>query len=102
LLSKIENENNASKIKPGMFARVTIILGPPKNAVFIPETAVFNQKNSEGSVFVINGSMLTERKISIGQSFGEECEITGVNAGNIVIVRPDSDLREGMNVALVN
>jgi len=89
-------------LKPGMFARVTVILGPPKKAVFIPESAIINRKNDEGSVFIINGSILAERKITLGDSRGEEREIKGVNAGNMVVIRPASDLREGMNVSIVD
>jgi RND family efflux transporter MFP subunit len=100
LLSEIET--GAEKLKPGMFARVTVILGSPRKALFIPESAIFNQKNNEGSIFLINGSILAEKKITLGQSHGEEREITGVNAGDMVAIRPASDLREGMNVSLVD
>jgi len=93
---------DANKLKPGMFARVTVTLGLPRKATYIPESAIFNRKNDEGSVFLINGSILAEQKISLGQSVGEEREITGVNAGSIVVIRPDPDLREGMNVSLVD
>jgi RND family efflux transporter MFP subunit len=100
LLSEIGT--GADKLKPGMFARVTVILGSPRKALFIPESAIFNRKNNEGSIFLINGSILAERKITLGQSHGEEREITGVNAGDMVAIRPASDLREGMNVSLVD
>jgi RND family efflux transporter MFP subunit len=102
LLSESVNESETGKLKPGMFARVTVILGPPRKAIFIPESAIFNQKNNEGSVFILNGSVLAERKITLGQSHGEEREVTGVNAGNMVVVRPASDLREGMNAAFMD
>jgi RND family efflux transporter MFP subunit len=102
LLLETENSGDINKLKPGMFARVTVIPGLPKKAVCISETAVFNQKNNEGSVFIINGSALTERKIILGSSYGEEREvISGLNAGEIVVLRPETDLREGTNVALV-
>ncbi len=102
---------NDDKLKPGMFARVTVILGPPKKVIFIPESSIFNrstsnstssgQNNSEGSVFVINGSSLTERKVILGSAIGEEREITaGLTAGELVVARPDSDLREAVNVTL--
>jgi len=93
---------DSNNLKPGMFARVTVILGPPRKAVFIPESAILNRKNDEGSVFIVNGSTVTERKITLGDSRGEEREIKGINAGNMVVIRPASDLREGMNVTLVD
>jgi len=91
-----------NKLKPGMFTRVTVNLGPPGSAVFIPESSIFNQKNNEGSVFIVNGRALTERRIIIGAVHGEECEITsGLNAGELVVLRPDPDLREGTNVSVL-
>jgi len=102
LLKETQNPNSVSKLKPGMFARVAVNLGPPNTAVFIPESAIFNQKNNEGSVFVINGSVLSERKITLGFSHGEERAIkTGLKAGELIVQRPETDLREGTHVALV-
>ena len=100
--STSSSNGTIGELKPGMFARVTVFMGPPKDILFIPESAVFNQKNNEGSVFVINGSTLTERKIFLGYAHGEEREVTGgLTKGEIVVQRPDSDLREGANVAVI-
>jgi len=102
LNDKEKNMDEYNKLKPGMFARITVILGPPKPAVFIPESAIFNNRNGEGSIFVINGSLLSERKIILGISHGEEREIkAGLNEGEIFVLRPNSDLREGMNVEIL-
>jgi HlyD family secretion protein len=98
----LQNTSANNKLKPGMFTRVTINLGPPGNAVFIPESSIFNRKNDEGSIFIVNGKSLTERKVIIGTTMGEECEITsGLNAGELVVLRPDPDLREGINVSIM-
>jgi RND family efflux transporter MFP subunit len=99
----LQGADNDDRLKPGMFARVTVILGPPKKAVFIPESSIFNLKNNEGSVLIINGSALAERRVSIGAVYGEEREIiAGLNAGETVVLRPDTDLREGTNVTLTD
>jgi len=99
----LQNTNvTDNKLKPGMFTRVTVNLGPPRSAVFIPESSIFNQKNNEGSVFIVNGRSLTERRIIIGAAHAEECEITsGLSAGELVVLRPDPDLREGTNVSIL-
>ena len=98
------NDNNTSftrELKPGMFARVSVTLGPPRRTILIPESAIFNRKNNDGSVFIINGSVLAGRKLTLGQAFGEDVEITsGLNAGELIVLRPDTDLREGTYVAL--
>jgi len=90
-----------TKLKSGMFARINVSLGPPKSALYIPDTAIFNASNNEGNVFVINGSAVTERKVSIGLIYGEEREIiSGLKVGELVVLRPDSELREGTSVAI--
>jgi len=102
LIKDTEKSDYTGRLKPGMFARAAINLGPANTVLFIPESSIFNQKNNQGSVFVINGSVLTERKISLGSSHGEEREIkTGLKTGEIIVQRPDSDLREGVNVTVI-
>jgi len=102
LLQGTDKSNNISRLKPGMFTRAVINLGPANKVLFIPESSIFNQKNSEGSVFVINGSVLTERKITLGSSHGEEREVkTGLKAGEMIVQRPESNLREGTNVTVI-
>jgi len=97
----LRNAGEPDNLKSGMFARITVKLGNPNKAVYIPESSIFNKKNNEGSVFIISGSVLTERKIIFGSLFGEEREIiSGLNEGEIIVQRPDSDLREGTNVSV--
>jgi RND family efflux transporter MFP subunit len=91
------------RLKPGMFARVSITLGPPRSVVVLPESALAGKKDNEGRVFVINGDTLSERKVGLGLSLGEEREITsGIRAGEVVVLRPEGDLREGSHVSAAN
>ncbi|MDR1899258.1 MAG: efflux RND transporter periplasmic adaptor subunit [Treponema sp.] len=89
------------ELKPGMFARVSVDLGQDRRAVAVPESALVNRKNDEAKVFVIGGSTVSERRVILGPSLGEEREIvSGIGAGEVVVLRPDWDLREGMYVSL--
>ena len=117
LLQDMTLSKNINKLKPGMFVRVTVNMGPSRKVIFIPESSIFNrtnsnrsnsehstgsQNNGEGSVFVINGSKITERKVFLGSVNGEDREIiSGLNTGELIVLRPDLDLREGSNVTLV-
>jgi len=103
LVRVLLNDNkNKETLKPGMFARVTITLGPVRQIVCIPESSVIKRKNKEGSVFVINGSSLVERNVVLGEVFDDEYEvISGLNAGDLIVLRPDNSLREGIHVALI-
>ncbi|MDR1250589.1 MAG: efflux RND transporter periplasmic adaptor subunit [Treponema sp.] len=94
---------DAGDLRPGMFARVQVILGPPRLVTAIPESSIINKRNNEGIVFVINGNVLSERKVVLGLVLDEEREITsGLDAGELVVLRPDSELQEGTYVSLVD
>jgi RND family efflux transporter MFP subunit len=87
------------KLKPGMFARVTVRLGEERSALTVAETAVVNRKDDEGTVFVINQGRVTERKIQCGLLYGESREIvSGLKAGEIVALNPNASLKEGIYV----
>jgi RND family efflux transporter MFP subunit len=87
--------------KPGMFARVSITLGPPRRVTVIPDSAILNKKNNQGVVFVINGDTLHERNISFGPSLGEERELTsGLLPGELVVSRADGSLQDGIYVSV--
>jgi len=102
VLLKDMSASDINKLKPGMFARITITLGSPGTAIYIPESSIFNLKNNEGNIFIINGSALTERKVLLGNSYGDEREIiSGLNIRELFVLRPDSDLREGTNVSVI-
>jgi multidrug efflux pump subunit AcrA (membrane-fusion protein) len=88
-------------LKPGMFVRVTVALGPPRKIITIPESSIVNKHGDEGTVFVINGTVLSQRKVVLGSSLGEDREISaGINAGELLVSRPGADIREGIYVSL--
>jgi len=103
LVRVLLNGNNTKEtLKPGMFSRVTITLGPVRQIICIPESSVIKRQNNEGSVFVINGSSLVERNVILGEVFDDECEvISGINTGDLIVLRPESNFREGMHVVLI-
>jgi RND family efflux transporter MFP subunit len=97
-----EASDQADFPKPGMFARVSVNLGNPRPVLALKDSAIINKRNGEGSVFVINGNLVNERKITLGDSIGDEWEIvSGLKAGEIAVVQPDSGLQEGAYVSLV-
>jgi len=97
----IDGENGG--LKPGMFSRVRILLGLPRSGIFLPASSIAGRKNNEAHVFVINGDRLSGRKVILGNPSGDLWEIvSGVKAGEIAVLRPDSDMREGTFVSLAD
>jgi RND family efflux transporter MFP subunit len=89
------------ELRPGMFARVSVSLGPPREALLIPESSLIGKRNQEARVFTVNGSTLAERRVSLGEALGPDREIlAGLAPGEVVVLRPDSQLKEGLYVSL--
>ncbi|MDR0719338.1 MAG: efflux RND transporter periplasmic adaptor subunit [Treponema sp.] len=95
--------DNNGFLKPGMFARITIPVEKQKNIIVIPEAALTAKKEKNGKVFIIRGNILSERSVSLGRTFGEEREIiSGVESGEVVVLRPEPSLRDGSYVTSAN
>jgi RND family efflux transporter MFP subunit len=93
------------ELKPGMFARVFVKTGSPRTAAVVPESSLANKGKGDGEneVFIVNGNTISGRKIAIGSVIGEGREIiSGLNAGEIVVLHPDPSLREGTYVSISN
>ena len=100
-LVRVLIDDETGDLKPGMFSRVRVVLGPPGNGVFLPGSSLSGKKNNEAEVFVIHGDTLSLRKVVYGQTLGDQWEIiSGIKAGEIAVLRPDSDMREGTRVSL--
>jgi multidrug efflux pump subunit AcrA (membrane-fusion protein) len=88
-------------LKPGMFARVVIPLEEKQKIVVIPEAALRDKRENQGTVFTINGSTLSERGVGLGRILGEEREIiSGLTPGEVVVLRPDAALQDGIYVSV--
>jgi multidrug efflux pump subunit AcrA (membrane-fusion protein) len=90
-------------LKPGMFARITINLEQSSYINLIPEHSLADKKNNQGRVFTIQNSILSERIVGLGRLFDDEREIiSGLNAGEVVVLLPDSSLQDGSYVSVIN
>jgi multidrug efflux pump subunit AcrA (membrane-fusion protein) len=91
----------SKELRPGMFARVSVLLGPPRRSIVINESCLVNKNDNEALVFVIKDNCVSERKLNLGQALDGEWEILGgLREGEIVVLEPEADLREGEYVQL--
>jgi multidrug efflux pump subunit AcrA (membrane-fusion protein) len=89
--------------KPGMFTRVQVTLGPPRQTLTVPESSLMDKKDREAKVFVVAGNTLSGRTVGLGLSLGADREIvSGLAAGEVVVVKPEGELREGTYVSVVD
>jgi len=93
--------NPKRRLKPGMFARVQLVLVRKKNVPAVPHTAVL--RDEEGPyVYVVNGSKAHRRRVKLGLTEGALHEVTdGVREGDVVVIRGQRQLGDGRAVVPV-
>jgi multidrug efflux pump subunit AcrA (membrane-fusion protein) len=88
-------------LKPGMFARVVLTLGAPRRALFVPETALRERNGESARVCLVQGGVVREREVRLGQALGALREIKeGLDGGELVVDAPRGSLREGEYVSI--
>ncbi|MCM8777995.1 MAG: efflux RND transporter periplasmic adaptor subunit, partial [Candidatus Omnitrophica bacterium] len=91
-------DNNSQLLKPGMFARSTIILRTHKNAFVVPEKAVFKEED-KSYVLVVDDFIVKKREVKTGMVEDGYIEITeGLSGGEKVVVEGGIGLEDGTKV----
>lgn len=94
---------NAKKnLRPGMFARVALILATRSNALVVPEQAMVPFGGEQFVYRVVDGKAVQTR-VEPGRRMDGKVEIkSGVSAGDKVITAGQMKLRDGMPVAVLD
>jgi len=104
---EIRLSNEELLLKPGMFARVTLITKRRENVVVIPRDVVLGGKIDKHYVYVVEEAstdkIAHKRFVEIGIKQGDKYEITdGLKAGDTLVVNGMHSLTEGSTVELVH
>lgn len=94
--------NKDRVLRPGMFARVTVLFGTNHNPV-IPDIAVVKQTGSgERFVYVLNSDgTVTYRAVRLGRRMDYEYEVLeGLSEGERVVTRGQIRLKDGVRVKI--
>jgi len=98
-LVEITVDNPGGKLKPGMFAKVKIILEVKKDALVILQEAIMGKDNG-ASVFVIEDDKAVLKNVVLGLRQGPYYEVKqGLKKGDLVVVMGQQKLFDGALVA---
>ncbi|HMG32484.1 MAG TPA: efflux RND transporter periplasmic adaptor subunit [Blastocatellia bacterium] len=97
----IDNHDNA--LKPGFFVKATIPSAKVDEALLVPQDALLYVYGAY-KVFVIEGDILKEREVKLGERSGDEVEIVeGLNRGErLALPVKGRELKDGATVEIVN
>ena len=90
--------NPDKKLKPGMFADVTIFTGNEKEVLTIPATSIM-YNDEKAVVYTIKDGEAKHQEILVGNKYGEKAEvIKGLDEKQEVVTMGQQQLKEGAKV----
>ena len=96
---EVELENASHIIKPGMFAEVSLPLAEKKEVVAVAMSAIVEREGIKG-VFVIEDNKAVFKEIEQGLDDGEYIEVTGIAAGEELVVEGQHALTNNTEVKI--
>ncbi len=100
-LIKITIPNNDHRLKPGMFARINILIDEKKDVLVIARDALIRE-NSSYYVFVVEDNKAHKRKVEIGLQENNKFEVlNGLAEAELVITMGNTRLKEGDLVEVI-
>jgi HlyD family secretion protein len=97
---EIEIPNTSARLKPGMYARVSVTTSTRKEALVVPANAVVDLGGRRGVFTPLNESAVF-RALEFGTEQGDIIEVLGgLNEGDTVITTGSSALRDGDRIVL--
>lgn len=98
---EIYSDNPGQKLKPGMFAKVEIVLSVHQEAVVVPRDAVA-ELGGNYYAFVVQNQVAHRRDLKVGIIKPDELEIrTGLNPAETLVTLGWHNLTEGSKVVIV-
>ncbi len=87
--------------RPGDFAQVRIVTARHENATLVPSRALFEEQG-QNILFVVDEGKAVRRAVKTGFVDGENTEILeGIAANDLVVVKGQRDLRDGLPVEIL-
>jgi len=94
--------NDKGKLRPGLFARVRLVISQRDNAILVPEQAIVPQ-GEQLFVYVIEDGKAALRPVRVGLRQAGRAEILeGVSPGDIVITAGVQKIGPGVPVMAIN
>lgn len=90
--------NPSLRLRPGMFARVELVVGRQENALFVPREALMTRPAGY-YVFVVSDGVARIRPVTVGIQGRDRVEILGgLQVGDLVAVVGQQQVRDGQPV----
>ena len=94
--------NKEQRLRPGLFARVTVLLQLKEDALSVPEQAIVPQGDSQYVFKIVNGKVMLTKVVTGTRREGRVEIVDGLSAGDEVVTAGQLKIRDGSAVSIVN
>ncbi len=93
--------NPQLRLKPGMFARISLVLEQVAEALTVPEQALVTRDGNSG-LFVVaeDGASVAWREVTVGIREGDRVQVSAEHLGGRVVVLGQQLLKDGSRIAI--
>jgi RND family efflux transporter MFP subunit len=99
---RVKIDDPEGEVKPGMFARVLLTLGPPGERLVVPTSALFNRDDQErtATVYRVVDGKVNVVNLELGPGDNEKTIVlSGLENNEAVVVQTANPLSEGQEVS---
>ena len=102
LILRAQVPNPKNELKPGLFARVALVLASKSDALMVPEQALVPNADGSRTLYRVIDGKVVITPVKTGVRRNGEVEITdGLNAGDTVITAGHMKVQPGMAVTII-
>jgi membrane fusion protein (multidrug efflux system) len=94
--------NPEQRLRPGLFARVTVLLQLKEDALSIPEQAIVPQGDDQFVFKIVDGTARMTKVVTGTRRAGKVEIVEGLTAGDQVVTAGQLKIRDGSAVSVVN
>lgn len=97
---RAEFPNPDGSLLPGLFVRVSVVMGEDTKAILAPQKAVLRDLKGKPYVYVVNKDSVAERRfITLSHAIGNDWYVTdGLELGEKIVLNGVHNVRSGMKV----
>jgi membrane fusion protein (multidrug efflux system) len=101
VLARARIVNKERRLRPGMFARVTVDLGSQQAAIVVPDQAIVPQGDSVYVFRIVDGKAALTRVQTGARTQGEVEIVKGLSARDVIVVDGQLKLQDGAAVTII-
>ena len=99
---EVEIPNPDLKVRPGMFARVTLNFGE-EDRLLVPDYAVVKQVGADTKyIYTVHGNVAKYNAVQLGRRLNDRYEVlSGINNGDVIVTSGQPRLIDGAKVQII-